>query len=421
MNKKSAMNKIFNIISAAAMTALLLSGCSEKEPFFTADENDYPRILNTNFPTWTDGVPGVLSSIVRTTPFEFSLVVTPAQHTSVTWYIDDEEVAQGKDIEIQLPVGTYNGKVVATTTVGKSTSRSFQLIVRPTDSDPVITYVSENRLVAPTSVAVIEGVRLGGISKVLLNGSEVETVSLADDKIEVKIPADAKDGEYTVTFKDAQGATYAGCYGVEGGFYYDYTVIVSSKPVVGETTFKGKPGSNITVTGINLQHVQSILVNGIDATIVSKEFGKVVFTCPSSLEPGNYTVTGLADDGKAISFGSAASATMTVSNEVTLWEGSHYVDWGSAFDGVKLTLLSNVQVGSIVRGYVSGSGQGCLATSWWNNIYTGESDPKRGDVAISGDMVLEYTLTQTSLDLLAAQDGALFVGTGYTITKVTVE
>lgn len=420
MNKKSAMNKIFNIISAAAISALLLSGCSEKEPFFTADENDYPRILNTNFPTWTDGVPGVLSSIVRTTPFEFSLVVTPAQHTSVAWYIEDEEVAKGKDIEIQLAVGTYNGKVVATTTAGKSTSRSFQLIVRPLDTDPVVAYVSENRLVAPGGTGIIEGARLGGVAKVLLNGTEAEILSKTDEKIQVSIPTSLSDGEYTVSFKDESGTAYAGCYGVEGGFYYDYTVIVSSKPVVGETTFKGKPGSNITVTGINLQHVQSIAVNGVNAALVSKEFGSIVFTCPS-LEPGDYTVTGLDDEGKALGFGNGTSATLTVTNEVIIWEGSHYVDWGTPFDGLKTTLVNYIQVGSIVRGYVSGSGQGCLATSWWRNIYTGESDPNRGDASISGDMVLEYIITQDSIDLISAQDGALFVGTGYTITKVTVE
>jgi len=416
------MKKLVYIVSAVALAALLLSGCSKKEPFFTADENDYPRILNTNFPTWTDGVPGVLSSIVRTTPFEFSLVVTPANHTSVEWFLDDEKVAEGKDIALPLAVGTYNGKVVATTTAGKSTSRSFQLVVRPTDTDPVVTLVPENRLVAPSAVATLEGVRLGSVAKVFLNGTEMEIVSKADDQIKIQIPATATDGEYTVSFQDAQGASYAGCYGVDGGFYYNYSLIVSSAPVVGETAFKGKAGANFTATGINLQHVQSISVNGQDAAIVSKAFGELVFTCPAGLEPGDYNVTGLADDGKPVGFGSGTSATLTVTNEVTIWEGSFNVTWGTAFNGVQTTLRGMVQVGTIVRGYVTGNGgQGCLATAWWRNIYTGGSEGERGDVSINGDMVLEYTLTQASLDLLDAQDGALFVGDGYTITKVTIE
>lgn len=415
------MKKIFNLLTAVALTALLLNACAKKEPFFTASEEDYPRILNTNFPTWENGVPGVLTSIVRTTPFTFSLVVTPAQHTSVAWYFDEQQVAQGKDIEIVLEVGTYNGKVVATNPAGKSTSRSFQVVVRPTETDPVVTLVSENRLVAPSSIATIEGTRLGNIAKVLLNGKEMAILSSADEKIEIQIPEDMAAGEYNVKFVAKSGTELGAWYTPDGTNYKDYTIIVSTDPVVGESEFKGKAGANFTATGINLQHVQSISVNGQNAAIVSKSFDQLVFTCPAGLAPGTYDVTGKDDNNQPLNFNGAEKATLTVTNEVVIWTGSHYVDWGSPFEGVKETLRGYVEVGSIVRGYVSGNGQGCLATSWWNNIYTGEGDPHRGDVAISGDQVLEYILTQQSLDLLDAQNGALFVGTGYTITKVTVE
>lgn len=40
---------------------------------------------------------------------------------------------------------------------------------------------------------------------------------------------------------------------------------------------------------------------------------------------------------------------------------------------------------------------------------------------IEGDMVLEYTLNDLSIQLLAEQDGFLMVGDGYTLTKITVE
>ena len=415
------MKKIINILTAVALTALLLNSCAKKEPFFTACEEDYPRILNTNFPSWSEGVPGVLSSLVRTTPFTFSLVVTPAQHTSVVWYLDNEEVAQGKDIEILLGVGTYMGKVVAANPAGQSTSRSFQIVVRPTDTDPVVNLVTENRLVAPSASAAIEGKRLGGVAKVLLNGNQVQILSSADDKITVQIPDDMAAGEYKVSFVTASGMEVDAWYSPDGTNYLDYTIIVSTDPVIGESAFKGKAGADFTAGGINLQHVQSISVGGQDAVIVSKSFGQLVFTCPAGLEPGTYDVTGKDDNNKPLNFNGAEKATLTVTNEVVIWTGSHYVDWGSPFDGVKETLRGYVQVGSIVRGYVSGNGQGCLATSWWNNIYTGESDPNRGDVAISGEQVLEYTLTQNSLDLMDAQNGVLFVGTGYTITQVTVE
>ncbi len=195
------MKKIFNIMVAAAMAALLFSGCAKREPFYTATADDSPRILNTNFPTWTDGKPGVLTSIVRTTPFTLTLYVTPAQHTSVEWFLNEEKVAEGNDIEILLQVGTYNGKVVATTTAGKSTSRSFELIVRPTDSEPLVTFKSENRLVAPSATATIEGEKLSSVKKVFLGNLELQVVSASDTRIEVKMPDNLAAGEYKVIVK----------------------------------------------------------------------------------------------------------------------------------------------------------------------------------------------------------------------------
>ena len=36
-------------------------------------------------------------------------------------------------------------------------------------------------------------------------------------------------------------------------------------------------------------------------------------------------------------------------------------------------------------------------------------------------MVLEFALTDYSIELMNEQDGAIFVGDGYTITKITKE
>ena len=38
---------------------------------------------------------------------------------------------------------------------------------------------------------------------------------------------------------------------------------------------------------------------------------------------------------------------------------------------------------------------------------------------ISGSMVLEFTLTDLSMEMMNEQDGALLVGNGYTITEIT--
>ena len=49
--------------------------------------------------------------------------------------------------------------------------------------------------------------------------------------------------------------------------------------------------------------------------------------------------------------------------ENTLWEGEFAVTWGTPFDALKKPPLSKVKVGTILRVYVDGNGQGTATTS----------------------------------------------------------
>ena len=116
---------------AIALAAVLLFTACSKEPFFSATEDDDPRILNTNIPEWSGGQPGILASLSNGEHFTFEVIVTPARYTTVEWLFDGVRQAEGNSIDIVLPVGTHTGKVVATTTKGKSTSRTFRVVVNP--------------------------------------------------------------------------------------------------------------------------------------------------------------------------------------------------------------------------------------------------------------------------------------------------
>ena len=84
-----------------------------------------------------------------------------------------------------------------------------------------------------------------------------------------------------------------------------------------------------------------------------------------------------------------------------------------------------MSAGQTLRVYVEGDGQGCAATSWWRNILNGVSEDDvpggRGDFIISGEQVLEYELTDKSIELLTEQNGMLVVGNGFTVKKITVQ
>ena len=124
------------LLGCGMVTAI--SSCSEDDPFFSAGENDAPRILNTDIPEGEGGEPGVIMDIQRTQNFEFEVIVTPARYTTVTWFIDDEQVAEGLKINVPVLAGDHILKIVATTTKGLTASRTCKLIVRPLDGDPAL-------------------------------------------------------------------------------------------------------------------------------------------------------------------------------------------------------------------------------------------------------------------------------------------
>ena len=315
-------------------SSLALTSCSsDDDPFITATEDDEPRILDPYFPDWSDGPPGVFKNFARNLNLEAEVIVTPANHTTVKWYIDDEEVAEGLSINHSLLAGEYTLKVVATTTKGKETHRIALVQVRPLDGDPNPGNDIRDRQVVPGSVVKLHGTNLDQVTKISFGDKEASTtfVNKGDKSyLEYTVPADLALGTYRITLYDAAGNAYGG----------NKIVVSDEAPVV---------------------------------------------------------------------------------QEETLWEGSFNVTWGTPFDQLKDQFASLVKAGNIVRAYVNGNGQGAMTTAWWNNIITGQGDPNRGDIMISGSAVLEYELTDYSIQLMNEQNGALFVGDGYTITKITVE
>ena len=82
------------------ISSVALIGCQQEEPFFTATEDDAPRILNTDIPDWENGQPSTLLTISRDQNFEFEIIVTPADYTTVEWFLDGVKVAEGKTINM---------------------------------------------------------------------------------------------------------------------------------------------------------------------------------------------------------------------------------------------------------------------------------------------------------------------------------
>ena len=176
--------------------------------------------------------------------------------------------------------------------------------------------------------------------------------------------------------------------------------------------------------GTNMDKVVKITIGDKEAAatfVPNNGYDYVEYTVPSDLALGTYRITLTDSDGNVYGGDKIEVCEELPVSEETLWEGSFNVTWDTPFTLLQTQFKDLVKSGDIVRAYVTGEGQGTMTTAWWNNILTGKGDPERGDIAISGSMVLEFALTDYSIELMNEQDGAIFVGDGYTITKITKE
>ena len=314
-----AMMMLLAVGFALAGTSTLSSCSSDDEPYFTVSEDDDPRILNTNLAD---------SKIDRKTNYKLEIKVTPVHYTTVTWLLDGNQIAEGNTIDQPLPLGNHELKIVATTTKGKTTSRTLKVTVTPTADDPALGTNAVELWVAPGAETTIHNCKnLGTVTKVMVGGKEVAFEVLEEGKaLKLTAPTGLENGDYDITLVDGSGVQF--------------------------------PCGTIKVT----------------------------------TEP-------------------------RPSMENTLWEGEFAVTWGTPFDALKDTFLSKVKVGTILRVYVDGNGQGTAATAWWSNILTGKKDPERGDFMVTGPATWKFELTDLSIKLLTEQDGFLLVGDGYTVKK----
>ena len=193
---------------------------SDEDPFFTAGEDDYPRILNTDIPEGKGGEPGVLMTIERTQNFQFDVMVTPVKYTTVTWLIDDEQVAEGLSIDTPVLAGEHIVKIVAATTKGRETSRTCKLFVLPVEGDPSLASDGKSRWLTIGSTKTIDCTNAANVTKVFVGKLEASNVSFTNGKLTFTVPSMA-EGEYTVVI-EADGARYGcGIFTVSNDEYVD--------------------------------------------------------------------------------------------------------------------------------------------------------------------------------------------------------
>lgn len=197
------MMMLFAMSFALAGTSTLSSCSSDDNPYFTVSEDDDPRILNTDLAD---------SKIDRKTNYKLEIKVTPVHYTTVTWLLDGTQIAEGSTIDQTLPLGNHELKIVATTTKGKTTSRTLNVTVTPAADDPALgTNAIELRVAPGETTTIHECKNLGLVQKVLIADKQVAFEVLDEGTtLKVTAPSDLANGDYDITLVDGNGVQFAG-------------------------------------------------------------------------------------------------------------------------------------------------------------------------------------------------------------------
>ena len=196
-----AMMMLLAVGFALAGTSTLSSCSSDDDPYFTVSEDDNPRILNTDLAD---------SKIDRKTNYKLEIKVTPVHYTTVTWLLDGTQIAEGNTIDQTLPVGIHELKIVATTTKGKSTSRTLKVTVTPAADDPALGTNAVELWVAPGAETTIHKCKnLGTVAKVMVGSKEAAFEVLEEGTaLKLTAPTGLENGDYDITLVDGSGVQF---------------------------------------------------------------------------------------------------------------------------------------------------------------------------------------------------------------------
>lgn len=418
------MKKIYHILLIMLAMSFVLIACTEETPFSTATENDDPRILDPLFPDRVNGELPVVSNISRDANFSMTLTVTPADYTTVTWFIDGEEIQTGKEIDLALKAGTYHLKVTATTSIGKSTYREGLIQVNPLADDPWATEIGFERIITTGAKAQLYGNNLDKVNSIVIGGKTATDIAYTENGensyIEYTVPEGLADGTYRIILVDNGGNEYGG-----------NKVTVTSEALITAGSERTTANSEWVMTGINLNQIESFTFGGQSvSSFIRQSETEIAFTCPS-LEDGEYTLTGRTTSGKEVMFytttGNITEQTVVVSSERVLWEGHHYVSWdlpddnpNKTFNLIGKDVFASIKAGAVLSIYYSVNSadeyhQLRTTTGWWNDL------PGTAVIEFQEDGVKQVQLTQEVLDKIQTEDGFLCIGHGYYVDRISVQ
>ena len=404
---------ILLLIALAAAT--ILTGCQPEAPFDTQSPNDAPIILT---PYNESGTGTFTYDLLNPdTPLYDSVTVTPSAYTTINWYLDQYLVYTGTKIDMSFPAGTYALTIEAVTEAGLRTERTGTVTVHPYDYDPYSAAPAAGRHLAPGVETQIDGQNLSKAKNVIIAndvfGSEVvHTIAptYQEDGFLKFILPQTEDGSYFLLLQDANGKLY----GADNIDVHNGAVALAG--------FQEMPaGSTWVITGVNLQNVTKVIVNGSEITNLQVTASSVTLTAPA-LEAGEYTLAMFNEDGSAVLFitneGAVEQVMTLVPSETTIWTGAVTIDWNADLVKVDASAMAAVPVGATIYVYYEVPAADYHAmrvtTPWWDYDFLPQVDGMENQ-----PNPYSFTYEAAGKEAVDRTGAMSVVGFGLTVTKIT--
>lgn len=406
---------ILLLITLAAAT--ILTGCQPEAPFDTQSPNDAPIILT---PYNESGTGTFTYDLLNPdTPLYDSVTVTPSAYTTINWYLDQYLVYTGTKIDMCFPAGTYALTIEAVTEAGLRTERTGTVTVHPYDYNPYSAAPAAGRHLAPGVEIQIDGQNLSKAKNVIIAndvfGQEVvHTIAptYQEDGFLKFILPETEDGSYFLLLQDANGKLY----GADNIDVHNGAVALAG--------FQEMPaGSTWVITGVNLQNVTKVIVNGSEITDLQVTASSVTLTAPA-LEAGEYTLAMFNEDGSAVLFitneGAVEQVMTLVPSETTIWTGAVTIDWNADLVKVDASAMAAVPVGATIYVYYEVPAADYHAmrvtTPWWDYDFLPQVDGMENQ-----PNPYSFTYEAAGKEAVDRTGAMSVVGFGLTVTKITFQ
>ena len=376
------MRKIFFI--ALAVSALALTSCEKNEPFdtHTLSKIDIECLISKEELSTGDPVSAAFLTVIHIN--RFSVI-----EDQVSVFIH------------QLFLLTLGGSVT----------------VHPYEADPYSAAPAAGRHFVPGSPATINGANLSKVTELIVSRDiffkdivcTITEFTGDDASLTFTLPETA-DGRYFLRLKDAEGKTY----GADAINVHNAAVILA-----GYQEFT--PGAAWTITGVKLENVASVIVDGTPITDLTVTSTSITLVAPEA-EVGNHTLSVKNADGSNVYFitdaGLVTEVTTIVSAEITFWSGEVNIDWNADLLRVPASQLAEIPAGATIAVYYTVPAAEYHALRITNPAWSSDFLPQVDGMAEQPNPYT-FEFTENSKALIDGGQDFCVVGFGLTITKIT--